>query len=399
MRISALIAAAVLLAACSKQAPAPATAHKAATPPPPALPKFKGTATANKVETDIAITADGVWTVSFIDSLGSDIPAAVMKNVTLESAGAKIPLAINDTGEGWTGKGALPQVTAKAQVGFVYEAQPASVEIGLELANVPLDYVCPMDPDVRSPSPGNCSRCGMKLVLGVPDAEEYPLDMAVSPAQFHAGDKVRIDLEVHDPKTGKKVTKFETVHERLFHLFIVGSDLQYFVHDHPKADGKGGFAYQTAFPKPGMYRLLGDYYPSSGSPQLEPRTVFVPGAAGEAVNFGEAKLVADMAPQKGANTGVAMRLEPARPAAGGPSRLFLTLDSGEKLQKYLGAWAHMLAASDDLIDMLHEHPANAAGGPEMEFDLTFPRARTYRIWVQFQRAGVVNTVAFNVPVQ
>ena len=49
------------------------------------MPKFKGTATANNVETDLAVTADGAWTVSFIDGQGSDIPAAVLKNVTLES--------------------------------------------------------------------------------------------------------------------------------------------------------------------------------------------------------------------------------------------------------------------------------------------------------------------------
>ena len=398
MKIWAVLAA-LLLAACgSNNKPAPTAARKTA-PQAPALPKFKGTATAGNVETEIAITADGVWTVSFIDAQGSDIPAALLKNVTLDSAGAGIPLAINDTGEGWTGQGQLPAVAAKAKVAYEYLAKPGAVEIGLQLANVPLDYVCPMDADVRSASPGNCSRCGMKLVLGVADSEEYPLDLTLTPRKFQAGEKVRLSMEVRDPRTGKKVTKFETVHERLFHLFIVGSDLQYFVHDHPKADGRGGFVYETSFPKPGMYRLLGDYYPSSGSPQLEPRTIFVPGPATEPVQFGEAKLTADTGLQKGANTSVELVLDPARPVAGAPVRMFLKLNTSDGLQKYLGAWAHMLAASDDLIDMLHEHPANATGGARMEFDMTLPRARIYRVWVQFQRSGTVNTVAFNVPVQ
>jgi hypothetical protein len=30
--------------------------------------------------------------------------------------------------------------------------------------------------------------------------------------------------------------------------------------------------------------------------------------------------------------------------------------------------------------------------------MLFPRAGIYRVWVQSQRKGVVNTVAFNVPV-
>ena len=41
-------------------------------------------------------------------------------------------------------------------------------------------YFCPMDRDVRSNGPGNCSRCGMKLVAGVPDPFEYHLDLTVN---------------------------------------------------------------------------------------------------------------------------------------------------------------------------------------------------------------------------
>jgi hypothetical protein len=47
---------------------------------------------------------------------------------------------------------------------------------------------------------------------------------------------------------------------------------------------------------------------------------------------------------------------------------------------------------------MHEHPSLADGGPEMQFSLIFPRARMYRVWVQFQRDGVVNTAHFDVPV-
>ena len=64
----------------------------------------------------------------------------------------------------------------------------------------------------------------------------------------------------------------------------------------------------------------------------------------------------------------------------------------------MGAWGHMLAVSDDLIDMIHTHPYIADGSPQMQFSLTFPRPRVYRVWVQFQRNGVVNTAHFDVPV-
>ena len=52
----------------------------------------------------------------------------------------------------------------------------------------------------------------------------------------------------------------------------------------------------------------------------------------------------------------------------------------------------------DLIDMMHTHPFIADGGSEMQFNLVFPRPRMHRVWVQFQRDGVINTVHFDVPV-
>ena len=58
----------------------------------------------------------------------------------------------------------------------------------------------------------------------------------------------------------------------------------------------------------------------------------------------------------------------------------------------------MLVASSDLIDMMHEHPFLADGGLRLEFELVFPRPGTYRIWMQFQSDGVVNTAHFDVPV-
>jgi hypothetical protein len=58
----------------------------------------------------------------------------------------------------------------------------------------------------------------------------------------------------------------------------------------------------------------------------------------------------------------------------------------------------MLVASSDLIDMMHEHPLLADGGPKMEFEITFPRPGIYRLWLQLQSDDTVNTVHFDVPV-
>ena len=79
--------------------------------------------------------------------------------------------------------------------------------------------------------------------------------------------------------------------------------------------------------------------------------------------------------------------------------LVLHLSPADGMEKYIGAWAHLLAVSSDLIDTIHSHPFLAGGGADIQFNLFFPRGGAYRIWIQVQRKGVVNTLSFTVPVR
>jgi hypothetical protein len=258
----------------------------------------------------------------------------------------------------------------------------------------PVDFVCPMHPDVHSSQPGHCPRCGMALVANLPDRVEYPVMLALHPSALRPGRTVQLAFTVLDPKTGKRVTDFQLMHERLYHLFIVSQDLQYFVHDHPEKGPDATFRFNAVLPKPGMYRVLSDFYPTGGTPQLIVKTLVVPGAP---ITPGT-ELKADLSPKNAANVRVSLTMRPAQPIAGAKTLMFFQLEPAEGLEPYLGAWSHMLAASDDLIDMIHDHPFVADGGPQMQFNVIFPRARTYRLWVQFQRKGVVSTAVFDVPV-
>jgi len=254
-------------------------------------------------------------------------------------------------------------------------------------------YICPMDKDIRSNTPGNCSRCGMKLVAGVPDPVEFHLDLSVTPRVPRPGEKVHLQFDIHDPWKNNPVKKFNVDHEKLFHAFIVSEDLQVFVHDHP-VWMNNAFQYDMTFPKPGMYRILGDFYPEGSTPQLVTTTVFVEGDPAP-----HGALSRDYSPKTGKNIKVEMTTTPAQPVAGSTTQVRFTITPGDGLEKYLGVWGHVLAASDDLIDMIHTHPFGGESSHEIPFELTFPRARTYRVWVQFQRKGVVNTVHFDVPVR
>ena len=255
-------------------------------------------------------------------------------------------------------------------------------------------FICPMDPDVRSNSPGVCSRCGMKLVEGVPDPVEFHMDLSVTPRAVKPGKPVELRFSVHDPWKDHPVKNFQIVHEKLFHMFVVSQDLQFFVHDHPQLQPNGDFTFNLAFPKPGMYRVLGDFYPDAATPQLIAETVMVSGTPPPAVTIPR-----DYATKTAENMEVELVTDPPEPLAAQKTLMYFRVKPADGLEKYIGAWAHMLAASDDLIDMIHTHPFIADGGPQIQFTLEFPRARTYRVWVQFQRKGVVNTVHFDIPVK
>jgi len=107
----------------------------------------------------------------------------------------------------------------------------------------------------------------------------------------------------------------------------------------------------------------------------------------------------DYSAKDASNMQVDFRTEPPQAIAGLKTQLHFTIKPGDGMEKYLGAWGHMLAASEDLIDLIHTHPFIADGGPNIQFNLTFPRPGNYRVWVQFQRSGVVNTAHFDIPVQ
>jgi hypothetical protein len=287
------------------------------------------------------------------------------------------------------------------------QANPAAYPIS---ANAPaatqaapqddVEWVCPMDKDIRMKAPGKCPRCGMTLVAGIPDEREYKVELSTKPRVLKPNEDIQLKLDVEDPDSHKTVQNFEVMHERLYHLFLVSQDMQFFRHVHPEKQPDGTFLLDAKFPHPGMYRILSDFYPTGGTPQLIARTVMIPGAG---FKLTPAKLTADVEPKDTENMHVDLRLDPPQPLAGFKTMMFFKLTPTEGLEQYIGAWGHMMSASSDLIDMIHTHPIyvndpDDKSYKELQFNMIFPRPGIYRVWVQFQRKGVVNTAAFNIPV-
>jgi len=246
------------------------------------------------------------------------------------------------------------------------------------------DFTCPMDPDVHAKLPGRCPKCGMNLVPGLPDPLEYRLHVDLLPRSPSTTKTTSLRFHVTHPRTGRRVEKFDEIHEKLLHLFVISEDRRYFAHEHPEPEPGGYFRLHTQLPLPGFYRLLTDFYPSGATPQLLPASIHVNGPAQPF-----------QLPQS-PNLTVKLRTDPEKPIAGLKTMLFFELTPQDGLTPWLGAWGHLLSASADLLDLTHAHPAWEPYRNSVQFNLIFPRPGEYTLWAQFQRNGVVNTARFTV---
>jgi hypothetical protein len=248
----------------------------------------------------------------------------------------------------------------------------------------------------------------MKLI---PSSTETPaayvLETSVTPAPIKPGRLERLKLRVRHPASDATVQRFVEVHERIFHLFVVSQDLRHFEHTHPTLAADGSLEVDVTLPRAGAYQLYTDFLPEGGTPQLLQRALLTSGFAEDPAS-GRARLAADIREKTDGDITVALQISAGEGLVAGRQEMFrLRLsDTNTKLpirdlEPFLGAPAHALIISEDLVDAVHSHPLEEFSrptGPDIVFDAVFPRPGFYKLWVQFQRQGRVALVAFVLPV-
>jgi Heavy metal binding domain len=286
-------------------------------------------------------------------------------------------------------------------------------------------WVCPMHPDYTMDIAGACPRCGMNLVRAQPfDVRDYQLDFHTTPEVVKPGQKARLTFKMFHPGTGEQIKKFETVHEKQFHLFVISQDMEYFQHIHPEQQPDGTWTIDATLPKPGYYKVLSDFMPSGGAPQFLARPLVTAGYSGDLAGE-SAHLVPDAISKKTADDITAtVSYDPPVCRVGLYCHMnyFLT-DSAtgrpiSDLQTYLGAFGHTLIMSEDMVDYVHSHPLDILaqpdddggppvflippgadleklrGGPEVTFEGLMPKPGHFRAWTQFRRNDKIHTFAF-----
>lgn len=275
---------------------------------------------------------------------------------------------------------------------------------------------------------GKCPICGMDLVRAAPfDVRDYQLDFTTVPAIVKAGQNVKLFFRIVHPGSGEKITKFETVHDKQYHLFVISQDMEFFQHIHPEEAADGTWSIEVKLPKPGYYKILSDFMPSGGASQFIAKPLVTAGYTGD-LEADSAHLVPDTVNTKTVDDLTAsVAYDPPQFVAGqyGHMNFHLT-DSATKrpitdLQTYLAAFGHTLIMSEDMVDYVHSHPIDVIsqgnddgsppqfvippdadratleamrGGPDVTFEGLMPKPGNYRAWTQFRRNDKVHTFSF-----
>jgi AhpD family alkylhydroperoxidase len=241
------------------------------------------------------------------------------------------------------------------------------------------------DDEAQMPSTGDAAdgRAGTSL-----DADGYRL--APDAIAIPAGRTSEYSFRIVDD-SGVAVTEFTMRHERDLHLIVASRDLRSFHHLHPEHDGHGTWAIELPALEPGAYRVFADTQPAAGVPITLGVDLHVTDGA-------IAQTAAEVSTTDHVD-GFDVILD-GSPVVGSAALSFTVGRDGEPVatEPYLGAAGHLVVLRSGDLAYVHAHADEAAGDQTIGFDVAFPSAGTYRLFLDFAVAGGVHTADFTVQV-
>lgn len=204
-----------------------------------------------------------------------------------------------------------------------------------------------------------------------------------------------------EDSTGMAVTSFQEDQTKLMHFYLVRSDLTGFQHVHPTMAADGTWTANLAAMAPGSYRYYASFITKNSSGTATAlvlsKQVTVPGSTAH-TPLPAASTTAEVDGYTVTLAGDLM--------AGMEHTLTATITKDGSpvttLQPYLGTYAHLTAFHQGDMAFAHLHPQGAVngdhGGPTLTFEAAMAEHGNYRLYLQFQTAGVLHTAAFTVPV-
>jgi hypothetical protein len=321
---------------------------------------------------EAVLKPDGHYSVYFSDSFDQAMPASAARQASLTILRPRqrpetVAMRIGDSGDDLVGTGAPvsdPKTTVR--VAYVLQGKPYSSEI---------------------------------LFFPASTNPLFHADVRTVPSPVRAGSPARISFVIHGPD-GKNVTALDVVHEKPMHLLVVSRDLGDFYHIHPTLTPAGTFDVTHVFPHGGDYRMFVDYTPKDSGGVVDWHDLKVEGPPRAAI-----RLVPDAQPVKTVGPFRVTFSSDQPLVAGKDLKLHFRIDEAKtgaavhNLQRYLGAWGHIMLVSEDLKEFIHAHPTeygtpNGPSPPVIEVATGFRRPGLYKLWIQIQRNSVVTDIPF-----
>ncbi|HEV2814387.1 MAG TPA: hypothetical protein VGW10_14120 [Solirubrobacteraceae bacterium] len=244
-----------------------------------------------------------------------------------------------------------------------------------------------IDPDRDADAPAGKDEHAVKTTT--PHAEEtHPvrglavaeddLRVVVDDPELTRGRSERLAFRIVDAR-GATVKDFDVAHEKRMHLIVVRRDLTGFQHLHPEQAADGTWTTDVRLDDAGSYRLFADFA-RDGSPHTLASDLRVDGDA-------DLRPLPAPATTAVSDGGYDVRLE----RDGSLVRFAISRDGTPiETEPYLGAGGHLVALREGDLAFLHVHPEEDG----VSFETELPTAGRYRLFLQFQHEGRVQTVAF-----
>ena len=231
---------------------------------------------------------------------------------------------------------------------------------------------------------------------------ENGLRLVVADPELRRGRSERLSFRIVDD-AGKTVRGFDVEHTKRMHLIVARRDLATFQHLHPTQQADGSWTTDITLDEAGSYRLFADFSQGEDSYTLA-SDLRVDGNA-------DLRPLPAPAPTSVSDGGYDVRLDAGGARSGQEADLrFTVTKNGQTVhtEPYLGAGGHLVALREGDLAFLHVHPTDDAHGDEtaadehddsVGFAATFPTTGRYRLFLQFQHEGRVQTVAFTQEVK
>jgi len=206
-----------------------------------------------------------------------------------------------------------------------------------------------------------------------------------------AGPRTPYEFTIVGPD-GEPLTEYAVEHERRMHLIVVRRDFAGFQHVHPELGADGTWRVELDTTLSGTYRVFADFTSGDGEAMTLATDLSVPGAF-------EPRPLPMPVRTVDAGDGYAVRIDSSEPEAGVATRVEFTVRrNGEVVdgvQPYLGADGHLVVLREGDLAFLHAHPQGEPGGSgPIAFDVDYPSAGAYRMYLQFRHRGAIHTAAF-----